>query len=169
MRRRSTRTSTPDVIRLTRQVDSLQEAVTADPDAGTTQTARQHADSPAYLQVKGALDAATVDRDSAIKRRNELKAKLDDYENRMAQSPEVERQYREMARDLDSAQLKYQEILSKQTETQVSEKLESERKGEKFTLIEPPQPPEKPVRPEPDPDPDRRPRAVGRRRGRCQS
>jgi hypothetical protein len=65
----------------------------------------------------------------------------------MAQSPEVERQYRAMARDLESAQFKYQEILSKQTEAQVSQNLETERKGEKFTLIEPPQPPEKPISP----------------------
>ena len=52
-----------------------------------------------------------------------------------------------MARDLESAQIKYQEILSKQTEAQVSQNLETERKGERFTMIEPPQPPEKPMSP----------------------
>ncbi len=137
----------PDVIRLRHLVESLKKAVQDDANAGVRQTANAHPDSPAYLQVKGALDAATVDRDSAVKKRDELKAKYDNYEKRMAKSPDVERQYRELARDLESAQLKYQEILSKQTEVQVSEKLESERKGEKFTLIEPPQPPEKPVSP----------------------
>jgi uncharacterized protein YeaO (DUF488 family) len=106
-----------------------------------------HADNPAYIQVKGELDALIVDRASAIKKRDELRAKLDDYEKRLAQSPEVERQYRSMARELESAQLKYQEMLSKQTEVQVSQNLETERKGERFTLIEPPQPPEKPISP----------------------
>jgi hypothetical protein len=38
-------------------------------------------------------------------------------------------------------------MLSKQTEVQVSQNLETERKGERFTLIEPPQPPEKPISP----------------------
>jgi succinoglycan biosynthesis transport protein ExoP len=52
-----------------------------------------------------------------------------------------------MERELEATQLKYQEILSKQTEAQVAQNLETERKGEKFTLIEPPQPPEKPVSP----------------------
>src|ERR1700753_1361343 len=52
-----------------------------------------------------------------------------------------------MARDLESAQIKYQEILAKQAEVQVSQNLETQRKGEKFTLIEPPQPPEKPLSP----------------------
>jgi hypothetical protein len=43
--------------------------------------------------------------------------------------------------------LKYQEILSKQTEVQVSGNLESERKGERFTMIEPPLKPERPISP----------------------
>lgn len=137
----------PDVIRLTRLIASLEQAVKDDAGAGLSSTAAAHPDSPAYLQVKGSLDSVEVERQSAIKKRDELKAKYEDYEKRMALSPDVERQYREMARDLDAAQAKYQEILSKQTETQVSENLEAERKGEKFTLIEPPQPPEKPVSP----------------------
>jgi uncharacterized protein involved in exopolysaccharide biosynthesis len=137
----------PDVLRLTREVDSLQKAVASDANAATAKTESAHADNPVYIQVKGELDALIVDRESAVKRRDELRARFDDYEKRMAKSPDVERQFREMARDLDSAQSKYQEMLSKQTEAQVSQNLESERKGEKFTMIEPPQPPEKPISP----------------------
>jgi succinoglycan biosynthesis transport protein ExoP len=137
----------PDVVRLKREIDALEKAVQADANAGAQQTARAHADNPVYIQVKGQLDALTVDRESAIKKRDALHAKFEDYEKRLAQSPNVERQFREMARDLESAQFKYQEVLSKQTEAQVSQNLETERKGEKFTLIEPPQPPEKPISP----------------------
>jgi succinoglycan biosynthesis transport protein ExoP len=137
----------PDVVRLKRTVESLEKAVSEEAGVGTKRIESNHADNPVYIQVKGQLDAVGVDRESAVKRRDELHAKVDDYEKRMAQSPEVEREYRTMARDLESAQLKYQEILSKQTEVQVSQNLESERKGEKFTMIEPPQPPEKPIRP----------------------
>jgi uncharacterized protein involved in exopolysaccharide biosynthesis len=137
----------PDVVRLKREVDSLEKAVQADANTDTQRTEGLHADNPVYIQVKGELDALTVDRESAVKKRDELRAKFDDYEKRLAQSPEVERQFREIASELESAQLKYQEILSKQTEAQVSSNLETERKGEKFTLIEPPQPPEKPISP----------------------
>jgi polysaccharide biosynthesis transport protein len=137
----------PDVVHLQHEVDSLQKAVDADANAGTKKIERAHADNPAYLQVKGQLDALTTQRDAAIKKRDGLQAKLDDYDNRAAKSPEVERQYHEMARELESAQLQYQTILAKQTEAQVSRNLEADRKGEKFTLIEPPLPPEKPIRP----------------------
>jgi uncharacterized protein involved in exopolysaccharide biosynthesis len=137
----------PDVLRLTRTVDSLEKSVAAEAAAGTQREASNHSDNPVYIQVKGQLDALSVDRTSAIKRRDDLRSKFDDYERRLAQSPEVERQFRTMARDLESAQNQYQEILAKQTSAKVSENLETERKGERFTMIEPPQIPEKPISP----------------------
>jgi uncharacterized protein involved in exopolysaccharide biosynthesis len=136
----------PDVVRLQRLVDGLQKAAALAAGAEVP-AASAHADNPVYIQVKGQLDALSVDRVSATKKRDELRAKYADYEQRMAQEPEVEREFRTIARDLESAQMKYQEILSKQTEAQVSQNLETERKGERFTLIEPPQPPEKPISP----------------------
>jgi succinoglycan biosynthesis transport protein ExoP len=137
----------PDVVRLSHQVEVLEKEVASAPATNTLGSERAHADNPPYLQVKGQLDALDVDHESAVKKRDELRAKLDDYERRLAQEPAVEKQYREMARDLDAAQLKYQEILSKQTEVQVSQNLETEHKGERFTMIEPPLPPEKPISP----------------------
>jgi polysaccharide biosynthesis transport protein len=139
----------PDVVRLTRVVEELQKNVAAAPPIAVTAHAQErlHADNPAFIQVKGQLDSVTVERESAVKKRDELRAKLDDYERRLAQEPAVERQYRELARDLDGAQLKYQEMRSKQSEVQVSQNLETEHKGERFTMIEPPLPPEKPISP----------------------
>jgi uncharacterized protein involved in exopolysaccharide biosynthesis len=136
----------PDVLRLTHQVQALQATVAAAP-ATSKARERTHADNPPFIQVKGQLDALDVDHETAIKKRDELRAKLDDYEKRLAQEPAVEKQYREIARDLESAQLKYEEIRSKETEVQVSQNLESEHKGERFTMIEPPLPPEKPISP----------------------
>jgi uncharacterized protein involved in exopolysaccharide biosynthesis len=138
----------PDVVRLKRVVEELEKDVAAAPATnGAWAKERSHADNPAYIQVKGQLDSVAVERESAVKKRDELRAKLDEYEKRMAHAPAVERQYRELARDLDSSQLKYQEMRSKQSESQVSQNLETEHKGERFTMIEPPLPPEKPISP----------------------
>ncbi|HEY0802986.1 MAG TPA: Wzz/FepE/Etk N-terminal domain-containing protein [Steroidobacteraceae bacterium] len=139
----------PDVVRLTRVVEELEKSVASAPTAaeGARAKERLHADNPAYIQVKGQLDSLSVERVSALKKRDELQAKLDEYERRLAQAPAVERQFRALARDLDTAQLKYQEMRSKQSEVQVSQNLETEHKGERFTMIEPPLPPEKPISP----------------------
>jgi polysaccharide biosynthesis transport protein len=137
----------PDVVRLTHLVGELKAELAAQPSAGAAQKVQAHADNPVYIQVKGQLDALSVERVSAEAKRDELQAKLDDLDRRLARAPAVERDYRELARDLESAQLKYQQIRAKQGDVQVSENLETERKGERFTMIEPPLPPEKPVSP----------------------
>jgi protein tyrosine kinase modulator len=137
----------PDVVRLQRTVDGLEGAVEAASKTGKRREATTHSDNPVYIQVKGQLDALAVEQDRSVKRRDELQAKFDDYERRMAKSPEVEREFHSMSRELETAQLEYRQILAKQTEAQVSENLESERKGERFTMIEPPQMPEKPISP----------------------
>ena len=79
--------------------------------------------------------------------RNALNAKINEYERRLQQAPEVERKYLVLSRDYDNSIKRYQEIKAKQNEAQVGQELEKERKGERFSLIDPPQLPEQPVKP----------------------
>jgi polysaccharide biosynthesis transport protein len=137
----------PDVIRLQRVVSELEKAIAAQPEVGNRVKEDIHADNPAYIQVKGQIESLVAERKSDELKRDELRAKLDDYEHRLATAPAVERDYRALARDLENAQLKYQQIRAKQSDVQISQNLETERKGERFTMIEPPLPPEKPVSP----------------------
>jgi len=137
----------PDVIHLQHQIADLEKAVAAQPDASTLMKAQSHPDNPAYIQVKGEIDALEAERKSSELKRDELQKKLDDYDRRLALEPAVEKDYRALSRELENAQLKYQQIRAKQSDVQVSQNLETERKGERFTMIEPPLPPEKPVSP----------------------
>jgi uncharacterized protein involved in exopolysaccharide biosynthesis len=137
----------PDVVHLKRVVAELEKSMAAQPDAADALNSRVHADNPAYIQVKGQLDALTTERGSEESKRDELQSKLDEIDRSLAQEPAVERDYRGLARDLENAQLKYQQIRAKESDVQVSENLETERKGERFTMIEPPLPPEKPISP----------------------
>jgi uncharacterized protein involved in exopolysaccharide biosynthesis len=137
----------PDVIRLQHVVAELEKSVASQPDSDDLAKQQDHADNPAYIQVKGQLDALETQKRSDEMKREELRTKLDDYERRLAAAPAVERDYRLLVRDLDNAQLKYQQLRAKQSDVQISENLETERKGERFTMIEPPLPPEKPISP----------------------
>lgn len=137
----------PDVVRLQRVVTELEKNMESQPASASRAVAEAHADNPPYIQVKGQIDSLEAERKSDEMKRDELHAKLDEYERRLAAQPAVERDYRALARDLDNAQLKYQQIRAKQSDVQISENLETERKGERFTLIEPPLPPEKPISP----------------------
>jgi succinoglycan biosynthesis transport protein ExoP len=137
----------PDVIRLQHLVSELDKTVASQPTSSNLIKEQAHADNPAYIQVRGQVDALVAQRKSDELKRDELQAKLDDYERRLAAAPAVERDYRLLAQELENAQLKYQQIRAKQSDVQVSENLETERKGERFTMIEPPLPPEKPISP----------------------
>ena len=173
----------PDVIRLSKVVDSLQQKVregerttggssasgaAAAPHAvAGTATAGQgattpsagaapnpsifdpnaDADNPTYVQLRTQREAAVNQKKALEDKRAALQARYDDYQRRLARTPAVEREYSEMLRDLTSDQNDYTDIRRKLMEADVADNLETERKGERFTLIEPPLVPEEPASP----------------------
>ena len=137
----------PDVVRLRRLVGVLEADIAREGAASSRRTSAAHADNPAYIQVKGQIDALDVDRATAMAKAAALRAKVADYESRIAKAPAVQRGYEEIARNLQNAQVQYQQLLAKKTDARISANLETERKGERFSLIDPPQPPERPVSP----------------------
>src|SRR5262249_46331489 len=76
-----------------------------------------------------------------------LREQIADYRRKVTISPKVEQESRELTRGYEGAQMKYREVSAKQMEAQLAQNLEANRKGERFTLIEPPLPPEQPVSP----------------------
>jgi len=139
----------PDVQRLEKQVAALQAALAAQPapPSGGTAAAAPEADNPAYVELEAQLAAsksqlATLDGQMA-----ELRKRIAGYRHDISATPQVEREYRQLLTEYETAQHKYEEVRTKQMEAQVSQNLESDRKGERFTLIEPPLTPEKPVSP----------------------
>jgi uncharacterized protein involved in exopolysaccharide biosynthesis len=137
----------PDIAQLTKQIEVLEKTVQNAPVLPETSAAAKEPDNPAYVSTKGQLDATLAQMRSLERKREELTKKLADYERRVATAPRVEREYLEMQREADTARLKYREIKAKQMEAQVGQQLEKERKGERFSLIDPPQIPEEPARP----------------------
>ena len=113
-----------------------------------TPRGRKQPDNPAYIQLQTQL-SATVNEQSghAARRSHRLRAQMADYQRKIAMAPQTEKEYRELARDYTNAQAKYQEMRAKQMEAQLAQNLGADRKGERFTLIEPPLPPEEPVSP----------------------
>jgi uncharacterized protein involved in exopolysaccharide biosynthesis len=139
----------PDLQRAEREVESLEKELASEQKraAANPPPPPQAPDNPVYVQLQAQLATVKNDRDSTQTQIVQLRTQLADYQRKISTSPQTERAYRELARDYQNSQLKYQEIRSKQMEAQVSQNLEADRKGERFTLIEPPLPPEEPVSP----------------------
>jgi hypothetical protein len=93
------------------------------------------------------LQATNGDINALKTKRATLSDKLAEYEQRLEQTPQVEREYRGLVRDFENNTKRYQEIKDKQMSAEVAQSMEKERKGEKFTLIDPAILPEEPVSP----------------------
>ena len=136
----------PDVVRLTKAVAAQEEALKKKSTPEMT-VAKEKPDNPAYLTMQAQLEGIKSQMESLSAQRDALKIKLADYDKRLQQTPEVERNYLVLTRDYDDSVRRYQELKAKQNEAQVGQELEKERKGERFSLIDPPQLPEQPVKP----------------------
>lgn len=141
----------PDVVQLKRAFAAIDRAVRTGADApeGRVDELRKarKPDNPAYITLKSQIETITSQVQSMRSEREEMRRKLDQLDLRVSQTPEVEREYLELARDLDSSRARFRELRDKQMQAQVAEQLERGRKAERFTLIEPPIFPEKPFRP----------------------
>jgi len=136
----------PDVIKLKKEIASLESGLTtiSKPEKAIS---AQMPDNPAYLTLQAQLQAAEADMKSLRKKRDQLNAKFADYEARLTTAPQIEREYSSLTREHDNAVAKFRDIKAKQMEAEVSKQLEKESKGERFSLIDPPAYPEKPISP----------------------
>lgn len=132
----------PEVLKQQRVVDALQQ------DKSTQVASRAvHADSPAYVLMETQLRSTEAEIISLHTRIADLGEKVARFEGYLAKAPNVEKSYAELVRDLQTTNAKFQEIKAKQMEAELAQNLETERKGERYLLIEPPILPERPVSP----------------------
>jgi polysaccharide biosynthesis transport protein len=139
----------PDRVRLQHEVDALKAQLVDAPAAAPEppKLTPKEADNPAYVQIQAQLSATLNDLQAVDEQLTKMRARSAEYQKNLTLAPQVEQEYRELARDYDNTRLKYQEVRSKQAEAKTAQNLESDRKGERFTLIDPPLPPEEPVSP----------------------
>jgi len=138
----------PDVQRIERSIDMLetQREILARVPSGSNSAAAAP-NNPLYVQKKiqiesvGArLIAAQGERSLLISRRAEL-------EGNIAISPRVEREWLELNRGYKSIREEYDEINMRISDAKMSERLESQSKGERFTLLERASLPNQPIEP----------------------
>jgi uncharacterized protein involved in exopolysaccharide biosynthesis len=139
----------PEIRRLESELAELNRALPKGIESEVIQNkvATSKPSNPAYIQLQAQLDSANVELSVAESRDKVLRGKLAEYERHLTLMPEVEREYRGLTRDYENSSLTYKEMKAKQTDAKMSQVMESERKGERFTLVEPPELPEKPLKP----------------------
>lgn len=136
----------PDVLHAQRKIAALEQEVHR-LRAAPSKPANLRPENPAYINLQAQLHSATSSLDALRKTRMEVKRRLSEYATRLERSPGIEPEYLVLIRDRDTSAQKYQDIRSRLLEAKVAEGLEVQRKGERFSLIDPPSLPEKPYKP----------------------
>jgi uncharacterized protein involved in exopolysaccharide biosynthesis len=104
-------------------------------------------DNPAYLVLRSRLNATNEDIRNNTEMVKALREKIERYEGYLSRAPQIEKEYQYLLRDYQNTRMKYQEIRAKKMSADLAQTLESEQKGERFTLIQPPELPIDPVSP----------------------
>ncbi len=136
----------PDVVQARRTIKALEQQV-RQLGSAPLRKPMLRPENPAYINLQAQLNSATSSLDALRATRTAVKLRLQDYAGRLERTPEMEPDYLFLTRDRDTSGQKYQDIRSRLLEAKVSEGLEVQRKGERFSLIDPPSLPEKPDKP----------------------
>jgi succinoglycan biosynthesis transport protein ExoP len=142
----------PDVRATKRRLEGLEQTVAAESTSSPASGTPTKAANPAAEAMISKLDTRAVTLRERIKllstQQATLRGRLVQMEGELLKSPQVERGLAALARDYQGAQRKFEEINAKKMTAQVSESLEGDQKAERFTILEPPVLPDRPVKPD---------------------
>jgi len=133
----------PDVRRIRRNISALEARIAA----GETADRSQAADSPVAVQLQAQLNATDSQIAALQARSTELRTRLTQLEDRLNLAPQVEREYQTVTRDLASARAKYEELVKRRMDSEVSEAAIAGGRADKFQVVQQPSVPTEPAKP----------------------
>lgn len=135
----------PDVVKLKAELSALQAQMKK--EASAPQAPTEKPQNPAYIALNAELQGVKSKIAATREQRAQLQAKIDNYERYLAETPGVQRKYRDLRRDYENSQRQYLKLKSKQMDARIGEQMEKDREGERLSLIDPPDLPQKPASP----------------------
>ncbi len=135
----------PDVIKTRAEIaeleDRLKNSIPLEDDPV------ERPDNPSYVTLSVRLASTEAELEAYTRRLDELNRLRKEYQDRIASTPKVEEALNAILVERATTQGKYDDLMRKLMESNVSEMLEKEQKGERFMLIDPARLPEKPFKP----------------------
>ncbi len=137
----------PDVIKTKADIAEMKKRL-AEVNNGVREWKRQRRNDKAS-GIGTAGDSPTAAADSSVsgfdrprttQDQKRLQQEIAVYQSRVASSPAIEEQYKELARDYDNAQKVYQDDLAKQSKSKMASQAEQQEQGEQMALAESGQP-----------------------------
>jgi len=128
------------VLSLKRRIEALRTEGGSEPPSASD-------GDPMYLQLRAQVNAIDARIESLRIRSRELRSRLAETEDLLARSPQVERDYQALMRDLDSARETFSNLQERFAVARQTAALEAGERGARITLIQQPYLPEEPAGP----------------------
>jgi polysaccharide biosynthesis transport protein len=133
----------PDVKRVVKNIATLQARIARGEKADTSDTEL----SPMVAQLRVQVHALDTQITALQSRAAELRSQRMQLDSHMASTPEVERDYQSITRDLGTARTQYDQLMNHRMESDVKTASIIAGESDKFSLIQPPGLPAKPAKP----------------------
>jgi len=133
----------PDIKRLQRDIATLETRI-KNGERGDVEMADG---TPVGMQLRTQINAIDSQLGSLMARSAELRAKINGLERNVTAAPQVEREYANATRDLTIAREKYEQLLNRQMDAEVSEAAIVGGRADEFRLIQAPMLPGAPAKP----------------------
>jgi polysaccharide biosynthesis transport protein len=133
----------PDIRRLERDIATLETRI-KNGERGDVELADG---SPMGMQLRAQINAVDAQLGSLMAQNAELRAKLSNLERNVTATPQVEREYANLTRDLTISREKYEQLLNRQMDAEVNEAAIVGGRADEFRLIQAPMLPAAPAKP----------------------
>jgi uncharacterized protein involved in exopolysaccharide biosynthesis len=133
----------PDVQRVERARAEIDAAI-ADAAAATAEVDDT---DPALLPLQAQLAVVQSQLEGLDRLRAEVRARIAEYEDRLGKTMEIEPEYLRLERALEDARVQREALVRQEQRARMGEAVESQERGERFSLIEPATSPGAPVSP----------------------
>jgi polysaccharide chain length determinant protein (PEP-CTERM system associated) len=139
----------PDVVKAKRDIAELQKkldelnAAAATPDTAASDK-ENLSEPPEIRQLRLQIHQYQQAITQATRDQQKLQEQIKIYQGRVALSPAVEEQFKQLTRDYDTAQKGYDTLLAKKSESEIQTAMEREQQGEQMRLLNPADVPDSP-------------------------
>jgi len=99
------------------------------------------------LDLESQLKANKIEITTRQTEIKDLQARIAEYQSRLNRAPVAEQQFADITRDYDQSKANYDSLLAKKNQSEMATNLEKTQQGEHFRMIDPPNLPAKPYKP----------------------
>jgi succinoglycan biosynthesis transport protein ExoP len=138
----------PDVLRLRDEIALIERDLTQAQDVNSKDAATTTVATSALRRTRGTqIQNVDAELDKLKAEETQIRASIDNIERKMENIPERQQEFNMVSRDQQAAKDLYDSLLKKYDEAQLMESMESDRRGERFRILEAAIPPEGPAVP----------------------